>query len=112
MDVKDYDKHANSRNQARWYGSVVRQIRMLNAPWQKRLNGSAAHVHAATRCAFSVCINMHTSSRKMRVLGQFTMHMVECIQLYSIIYKPTTRMVGIPSSSVIFRVPTTCVVQT
>ena len=43
------------------------------------------------------------SSRKMRVLGQFTMYMVEFIQLYSIKYKPTIRVVGIPSSSVIFR---------
>ena len=46
------------------------------------------------------------SSRKMRVLGQSTIHMVEIIQLYSIIYISTTYVVGIPSSSVIIRVPT------
>ena len=42
----------------------------------------------------------HNSSRKMRVLGHFTIHMVEIIQLYSIIYRSTTYVVGIPSSSV------------
>ena len=46
------------------------------------------------------------SSRKMRVLAHFTIHMVEIIQLYSIIYISTTYVVGIPSSSVIIRVPT------
>ena len=43
---------------------------------------------------------MPVSSRKMRVLAHFTIHMVEIIQLYSIIYISTTYVVGIPSSSV------------
>ena len=42
----------------------------------------------------------------MRVLRQSTIHMVEIIQLYSIIYRSTTYVVEIPSSSVIIRVPT------
>ena len=50
------------------------------------------------------------SSRKMRVLAHFTIHMVEIIQLYPIIYRPTTYVVGIPSLSVIIRVPTICMV--
>ena len=62
------------------------------------------------RCNAMQCnasnVGHNISSRKMRVLAHFTIHMVEFIQLYPIIYRPTTYVVGIPSLSVIIRVPT------
>ena len=39
MDVKDYDK-IMLRLGTLHAGSVVRQRRLLNAPWQKRINGT------------------------------------------------------------------------
>ena len=38
MHVNDYAKYAKARNQARWVCRKAR--RLLNAPWQKRLNGT------------------------------------------------------------------------
>ena len=47
MDVKDYDK-IMLRLGTLHAGSVVRQRRLLNAPWQKRINGTIETGKATT----------------------------------------------------------------